>query len=73
MAKNKKKWKDLSGGQRTLLVVLTVIQIGLISAAHADIAKRDERELTASKRTWRLISLIDFVGPLTYFLAGRRL
>ncbi|WP_437583214.1 hypothetical protein ACSAGD_13125 [Paramicrobacterium sp. CJ85] len=72
MAKNK-KWKDLSGGQKTFLVVLVAIQLALTGAAHADIAKRDERELTASKRAWRLISLIDFAGPLTYFLAGRRL
>lgn len=69
----KKSWKELSAGKRRTLVALAVAQVALISIVHADIARRDERELTASKRAWRLISLIDFVGPLAYFLAGRRL
>ncbi|WP_166997157.1 PLDc N-terminal domain-containing protein [Paramicrobacterium fandaimingii] len=72
MAK-KKQWNELSTGKRVGVVALTATQIGLAVAAYADIAKRDESELSASKRAWRLIAMIDFVGPLTYFVAGRRL
>lgn len=68
----KTTWKELSGGKRTAIVLLAIVQLALIGAAHADITKSRESELTASKRTWRLISLIDFVGPLAYFFAGRR-
>ncbi|PFG30025.1 PLDc N-terminal domain-containing protein [Paramicrobacterium agarici] len=71
MAK-KKQWNELSTGQRVGVVALTAVQVTLAVAAYRDISKRDERELTASKTAWRLITMIDIVGPLTYFLAGRR-
>lgn len=68
----KTTWKELSAGKRTFIVLLIIVQLALTGAAHADIATSRESELTASKRTWRMISLIDFVGPVAYFLAGRR-
>lgn len=70
--KSKRSWKDLSPKMRALIIVAATVQIGLISVAHADISRRPAEQIRGPKRMWRLISLVNFVGPLTYFAAGRR-
>lgn len=70
--KSKRSWKELSPKARALIIAAATLQIALISVAHADISRRPAEEIRGPKRMWRLISLINFVGPLTYFAAGRR-
>lgn len=68
----KKSWNDLTPETRKRVKLLIVLQILLIAIAHGDIARRPEEEIRGSKRTWRLISLIDIAGPVTYFVLGRK-
>lgn len=68
----KTSWKDLSPDVRKRVKFLIFLQILLIGIAHGDIARRPEEEIRGSKRTWRLISLIDIAGPITYFVLGRK-
>jgi hypothetical protein len=69
---SKKRWEDLTQQQRISIVIMGVVQVGLLAAALVDIHQRTEEELTASKRTWTMISFINYVGPIAYFLFGRK-
>ncbi|GAA3760411.1 hypothetical protein GCM10022240_11330 [Microbacterium kribbense] len=67
----KRRWRELSTGARTAIVMAAVVQIGLIGLAHGDLSRRTDDQVRGPKRMWRLISLVNFVGPITYFLVGR--
>jgi hypothetical protein len=68
----KKKWADLSTAQRSATVVGAVVQLTLLAAAQIDIGRRSSDEIRGSKLMWRLIVLINFIGPFAYFAVGRR-
>ena len=68
----RRTWSDLTGRQRGAMGVLGVIQVGLLLAALLDLRRRDEEELTLPKRFWTGIVFINWVGPIAYFLRGRR-
>jgi hypothetical protein len=79
MAKSKRcartrntKWSELSVPSRVGVSVLGTIQLGLLVAAQVDIQRRDAGEVNGSKALWRLVCLLNFIGPLTYFRWGRR-
>lgn len=69
---NKTQWKDLSPGTRRLLTLGTIIQIALLGAAHLDLTRRSADEIRGKKGVWRALTLINFVGPIMYFIFGRR-
>lgn len=69
---SKKSLAGASTSTKVLLGVLGAVELGLLGAAHWDISHRDPRELRGSKAKWRAISLINFVGPICYFLRGRK-
>lgn len=68
----KKRWKDLPPWAQTVIIVAASVQVSLFAAAQADITRRPAEEINGSKLGWRLISLINFAGPLCYFLRGRK-
>jgi hypothetical protein len=53
-------------------VFFSLIQIALLAAALWDIHRRSEDEINGSKRTWRAIVFVNYVGPIAYFLFGRK-
>lgn len=57
---------------KLLLGLLAGVQIALVGVAHWDLSHRNEAQLRGSKTTWRYITLIAYVGPIWYFLRGRR-
>jgi len=67
----KRQWKDLSPAARAAVVVGGVAQLALLALAHADLTRRTDAQVRGPKRMWRLISLVNFVGPITYFAVGR--
>lgn len=67
----KKKWKDLPRLARIAIVAVGVAQLALTGAAHADISRRPADQIRGSKFVWRLITLVNFVGPILYFRCGR--
>jgi hypothetical protein len=69
---SKKRWQDMTQKQQISIVVMGVVQAALLAAALVDIHQRSEKELTASKRTWTMIAFINYVGPIAYFLFGRK-
>ncbi len=67
-----KKWSELSTGQRRGIMVSGIVQFALLIAALADIWRRPEEEIRGNKRLWAALSFVNFIGPISYFLFGRK-
>ena len=66
-----KDWSELTQLQKTSIVFLGIVQIALLAAAQWDIHTRPEEEIRGNKWIWTAIALVNFLGPITYFLVGR--
>ena len=69
---SRKHWHELSGAQQAGIVVLTIVQVGLLSAALLDLRRRAPDEINGSKRMWTAAAFINFIGPISYFVWGRK-
>ena len=69
---NKKHWKDLTKGQRVRVISLGAVQMALQTAAIRDISKRPAYQIKGPKAAWIAGTFINFFGPITYFVFGRR-
>jgi len=49
-----------------------LIQFGLLFAALADIRKRPAEQINGSKALWTGLAFINFIGPIAYFVKGRK-
>jgi hypothetical protein len=58
--------------QRAVVLALAAVEFGMKVAAARDIDRRSSQELRASKLFWRLVLLVNTLGPLGYFRWGRR-
>jgi Phospholipase_D-nuclease N-terminal len=68
----RKRWSELSGRQRTGIVVAGVVQVSLSVATLVDLQRRPSTQIRGSKRLWTAAAFVNFVGPLAYFTFGRR-
>lgn len=69
---NRMKWKDMPPQARFGTVVVGAIQLTLLLAAQRDISRRPAEQIRGSKTMWRLATLINFIGPGSYFAFGRK-
>jgi len=69
---NRKKWSELSAPAQVGIVVMTIIQLSLLFAALADIRRRPAEQINGSKALWTGLAFINFVGPVAYFVKGRK-
>ncbi len=67
-----RRWQDLSPRTRAAVLAIGSVQVSLLAAAQVDISRRPAERINGSKLTWRLISMINIVGPILYFVLGRR-
>ena len=67
-----KEWSKLSTGQRWSIVLSGVVQVTLLIAALVDIRRRPQEEIRGNKKLWTAVAFINFVGPISYLLFGRR-
>jgi hypothetical protein len=70
-----KKWSELSGRNRRLLIAAAVVEAGLKTAALIDIKQRPASQIRGSKWIWApaVVVINSFGGaPLAYFVFGRR-
>jgi hypothetical protein len=67
----RKRWQDLTPQQRAGTIVMTILQLALLAAAQIDISRRSEEQIRGTKSMWRMISFINYFGPIAYFLFGR--
>ncbi len=68
----RKPWKALTMWQRRSIGLLGAIQLVLLIAAQVDLSERSESELNGSKRMWRILTFVNYIGPIAYFAFGRR-
>ena len=67
-----KQWQDFTDRQKRGIVVLGVLQLMLLAAALIDIRRRPAEEINGSKRLWTMVVFINGIGPIAYFLLGRK-
>ena len=72
MVGRKRRWRDLSVGQRIAVIALATVQIGLAAVAWTDLARRPANTVRGSKPWWAVVIGVNFVGPLAYLRFGRR-
>lgn len=60
-------WRELSPVTRKLVFVLAGVEVALLVAAQIDLARRPAALVNGSKTGWRLLTLVNLVGPLAYF------
>lgn len=63
---------DLPVAAWIALGLLVVISLGLLIAAEYTIFTTPIERLTLPRWAWALISLVQFIGPIAFFVAGRR-
>lgn len=67
-----KKWSDLTTAQRVGAVFLALVQVSLMAAALWDMWHRPVEEIKGDRRFWTAAAFVNFVGPIAYFLVGRK-
>lgn len=55
-----------------LLAALVVVEFGLLAAAWIVLFRTPNARLTLPKWAWALICLMQFIGPIAFFAAGRK-
>ncbi len=66
----KKAWKDLSPTAKFGTIAAAIVQLSLLVAAQTDITRRPADQIRGSKAMWRVATLVNFVGPGSYFTFG---
>jgi hypothetical protein len=74
-----KKWDELSQPEKSMAVmsfagqaVVAMVQVGLLIAALLDLRKRPAEQIKGRKLAWFFIVFINWVGPISYFIFGRK-
>ncbi len=65
-------WKDLSPLARGRVVIMAVLQVALLIAALRDLRRRPAEAINGNKHLWTAVVFINFVGPIAYFVFGRK-
>jgi len=68
----RKQWKDFSPAAKAGAMLAGIIQISLLVSALVDIRRRPGDQVRGPKWAWALVAFINFVGPISYFLFGRK-
>jgi hypothetical protein len=68
----RKRWDDLTQTQKIGFVLLGMLQLLLLSASLWDIRQRPADEINGSKQMWTAAVFVNFIGPIAYFLFGRK-
>lgn len=71
-ARRKKTWKEMSPSARVGTILVGIVQMSLLVAAQRDISKRPAALINGPKGAWRAASFINFIGPMGYFIFGRK-
>jgi len=67
-----RSWSDLSNGQQTAVLIASSVELALAATAWVDLAIRPPALVNGRKGVWAAIIALNFVGPIAYFLRGRR-
>ncbi len=70
--KKKTRWSDLTPHQRQAIVSAGVVQNALLIAAWVDLYRRPADQVKGSRRLWAVGALVSWIGPISYYVFGRR-
>lgn len=68
----RRNWKEMSPVQKVGNVLMGAVELVLVTLALWDLSHRPDNEINGKKRTWMMASLIQPVGPIIYFMFGRK-
>jgi hypothetical protein len=68
----KRRWSELSTGERIALVAAATAEVALTATALLDLAKRPATQVRGPKVMWALGCFVQPVGPVAYLRFGRR-
>ena len=68
----RKTWSDMGKKQQLSVIVGGAVQVALLVAALVDIRRRPAELIRGGKALWVGLSFINYVGPLAYFILGRK-
>jgi Phospholipase_D-nuclease N-terminal len=66
------KWAELSALQRRLLLGAAAAELSMKIAALIDIKRRPAERIRGPKALWRAAMAVNLLGPLSYFVIGRK-
>jgi hypothetical protein len=67
----RKRWGELSAGQRRGFIVACAVQVVLAAVAWTDLARRPQARVNGRKPLWAAAIAVNFIGPLAYLRWGR--
>jgi hypothetical protein len=65
-------WSELTASEKRIVIISSLLQMSLLVAALNDILRRPPSQINGKKWVWLLVSFINFFGPISYFLFGRK-
>ena len=68
----RKHWADLSSIQKISIVIGATIQFSLLIGGLWDVRHRKADEVRGDRRFWTGFMFVNWIGPLSYFLYGRK-
>lgn len=68
----RRRWNELTDGEKTAILVAASVQISLAATAWIDLARRPAAQVRGPKPLWAVAIAVNFVGPISYFAVGRR-
>lgn len=69
---SRQRRRDIAARSRTEIIVGAVLHLLLQGAVLYDLRKRPESDVAGPKALWAALSFVVIIGPLSYFLAGRK-
>ena len=68
----KKTWAELPPLAKFGTITAAGVQLSFLLAAQRDITRRPAEQIRGSKALWRVATLVNFIGPTSYFTFGVR-
>lgn len=68
----KRKFQDLPRGGKIAVIAATIVELTLMITALRDLYKRPTDQVRGPKPLWAMASMVNFLGPISYFAFGRR-
>lgn len=70
--RKKKRWSDFSPRQQAGIVFGAIAELIMTTIALRDLARRPRTYVRGSKLLWVVAFFVQPIGPIFYFLVGRR-